>query len=383
MSYTNDLGATNLSSVIGAAIGGLGASIVVISCFRYDKLSRTLSRRLICAQSIAHLMETLSILFLPSTNRTTCIIQGVVEEYAVYAGLFWGCAITYVLVLITEGSAGMATRIRSQNYLAYANVCCWLFPIPLALVPLSTGIVYLTLSFSIQLSTDDYARDAGGWCWFTEETISGRYYRLFHYLIVLACVFFITLASFKLYSQVPLFQSLLSLHVNLSSFLSLSHLISHPTIHSFHNPFLSSSPPIKISPLLSEEESDAADPIHMPPSSSPPSDIHPMQRMTGVGSSSLSSLPFSPPTVPLSYQCLSYLCTCKFCTSAERSGSTASNTSSLYTTVGRAFSRVSVFRGDLSGSETNKALTRRLIYFPIALVVSLRRKIRENHVHTK
>jgi hypothetical protein len=186
MAYTNNLTATNLASIIGSAIGAFGASVVVLSCYRYQKLSRTLSRKLIASQSLAHLTETLSILFLPSTHHSTCLLQGVVEEYAVYCGLFWGCLMTYLLILLTRKSIGNVAAFQSERFLLQARLIGWILPLPLALVP---------------LLTEDYARDSGGWCWFKDSTASGRFFRFFHYSVVFLCVGFVSISSLHIYRR--------------------------------------------------------------------------------------------------------------------------------------------------------------------------------------
>jgi hypothetical protein len=186
MAYTNNLTMTNLASIIGSAIGAFGASVVVLSCYRYQKLSRTLSRKLIASQSLAHLTETLSILLLPSTNHSTCLLQGVVEEYAVYCGLFWGCLMTYLLILLTRQSIGNVVAFQSERFLFHARIIGWLLPLPLALVPLATS---------------DYARDSGGWCWLKDSTASGRFFRFFHYSIVFVCVGFVSVSSLHIYQR--------------------------------------------------------------------------------------------------------------------------------------------------------------------------------------
>jgi hypothetical protein len=184
MSYTNNLSTTNLASIIGSAIGAFGASVVVISCYRYQKLGRTLSRKLIASQSLAHLIETLSILFLPSTYHTTCVMQGVLEEYAVYSGIFWGCLITVLLILLTRTQVGNVATFQSDQFMFVARLLGWVLPLPLSLIPLITA---------------DYSRDSGGWCWLKDSSPSGRFYRFFHYLVASLCVIFISLFSLRIY----------------------------------------------------------------------------------------------------------------------------------------------------------------------------------------
>jgi hypothetical protein len=184
MSYTNTLSTTNLASIVGSAIGAFGASIVVLSCYRYQKLSRSLSRKLIASQSLAHLIETVSVLFLPSTCHTTCVLQGVIEEYAVCSGIFWGCLMTYLLVLLTRTQIGNVAAFQSDQFMFTARLFGWVLPLSLSLSP---------------LVTEDYSRDSGGWCWFKDSSPSGRFYRLFHYSIVTLCVIFISVFSLRIY----------------------------------------------------------------------------------------------------------------------------------------------------------------------------------------
>lgn len=187
MSYSNSLSSSNLSSIIGSSFGLFGSFFVIVSCYKYKKLNRTLSRQLISNQSLSHFIETVTILFLPSNYSFSCILQGVIEEYSVFCGLFWSCLITYLLLLLTKDKISNIASFQSEKFMNYSRIFGWLLPIPLSLVP---------------LITNDYSRDEGGWCWFSDSTVTGRFYRLFHYIIVIICVIFIVISSFRIYSKV-------------------------------------------------------------------------------------------------------------------------------------------------------------------------------------
>mmetsp|Transcript_26630 Transcript_26630/g.39563 ORF Transcript_26630/g.39563 Transcript_26630/m.39563 type:complete len:355 (-) Transcript_26630:200-1264(-) len=174
----------NHASIIGAYIGGIGAIVIIFSYYRYEKLRKTISRKLICNQSLALLILSIAIICFPSKYISTCMIQAVLSEYSFISGMLWAGCISYMLLKLMRTKVSRMQSYKPENDMPTMRIFCFIGSIPLSVIP---------------FITEDYGKTRAGWCWIEDTNRSGRYLRTIHYVTVWVVVVGIVIASVDVY----------------------------------------------------------------------------------------------------------------------------------------------------------------------------------------
>lgn len=129
----------NVGSTLGSAFGTFGNLLIIWSCYRYPQLRNTVSTRLVLHQTLCLLIESCTLLLLPSHYYPTCVLQGPLVEFAIISNALWSCATCYVLLQMTQTKFSRTLLYKPEDDMLKFKLFCYLLPIPISIAPWISG----------------------------------------------------------------------------------------------------------------------------------------------------------------------------------------------------------------------------------------------------
>ena len=161
----------------------MGCICVFWFIYRYKRLRKTISTRLIFYQSCCYFIEALATLVIPNTFHDACTVQAVLVAYTRQVGVMWSGVIVYVIYHILHRPVVKLVAYHPNDGMLMFHVICWLLPIPIAVSPAITGEYPLFLILSEFMLTNKPAGNYGQlsdeerWCWVTGGGLTARIFR--------------------------------------------------------------------------------------------------------------------------------------------------------------------------------------------------------------